>query len=189
MHRTTLKGMLLNLEHHERIEVCTADNRFMYVRCNKLYDSVPILELLPRLRYLLRVQPISVHEFSTSSLFFTHGVLIVPKRNENGIIHSVVAMNMGDKVVRVYSNMDMSHDNLEWSSPGHSQVSSPGESPERQQQKRDINAGSFRLISESEEANTVQDYCIDTSAQVSSTQQSPHSEMSLYHLDSAPDHF
>uniref|UniRef100_A0A6C0BZA0 Uncharacterized protein n=1 Tax=viral metagenome TaxID=1070528 RepID=A0A6C0BZA0_9ZZZZ len=123
--------MLLKLEHQESVEMCTADNRFMHVKCTKWYHGTPVLDLLPRLRYLLRVDPVEPHEFCATSLFFSYGVLILPNECEDGLIRSVIAMNMGDKLVRVYTNMEMCQDQPHPCSPGQSQGSSRSESPEQ----------------------------------------------------------
>lgn len=182
--------MLLNLEHHERVEICTADNRRMYVKCTKSFNGTPILELLPRLRYQLRVQPISAQEFSTTSLFFSYGILLLPKESEDGLIRTVIAMNMGDKLVRVYTNMEMNQERTGGCSPGNSQGSSPGESPERQKYTSNDCMYPFRVDSPARQERSddniilTEEYSpeqgLSSSSVLASIQLSPRTETSHY---------
>ena len=191
--------MLLDLEHHERVEICTADNRFMHVRCTKLYHGTPTLELLPRLRYQLRVHPISAREFSTTSLFFSYGLLLLPKESKDGFIRTVVAMNMGDKIVRVYTNMEMSLERAGCCSPRHSGDSSPDETPDCQKYHISDQAYPFRADSvaseERHDGNVIrtEEYsaggCLYSPPLLASTQLSSRTERSLHPTELVQAHF
>ena len=186
-----MPNMRLNLEYHERIEMCTADNRYMHVKCTKLLDGVPSVELLPRLRYQLRIHPSPISSFQFSSLFFTQGLLLVPQENPDGFVYNVVAMNLADKIVRVHADMEIGSNHFGSQSPDRSQNSSNGGSPERIPMSRGHHnvAGSSTDISPG--ATGQRNVGEDTVIHIESypTLQSPRSEKSTYHLENAPSHF
>ena len=45
----------LNLENGELIEMCTYDNRHLSMKCTKYHEGEPTVDLLPRIRYWLRI--------------------------------------------------------------------------------------------------------------------------------------
>ena len=48
-------GSRLLLTNNDLVEMRTSDNRSLSMRCNKVNEGVPCIDLLPRMRYTLRV--------------------------------------------------------------------------------------------------------------------------------------
>jgi hypothetical protein len=120
--------MRLLLEHGELVEIYSYDNRRMNLKCTRICDGLPVLELLPRVRYLLRVEPFPNALGVASDLFLRHGLLILPDDVEDGIVRKVAILNLSEKAVRVAAGCDLKHS--EWQrSPGGSTASQPSEPP------------------------------------------------------------
>ena len=102
----------LNLEHNELVDMCTYDNRRLSMRCTKYTDGEPVVDLLPRVRYMLRLQQPTLREHLTcaGSLFFTHGLVIVPEDGSDGLVRRVAVMNMSEKAVRVCNGREIAGD-------------------------------------------------------------------------------
>lgn len=104
-----MQTVRLNLEHNELVELCAYDNRRLSMRCFKYADNEPAIDLLPRVRYMLRVQPLSPQDKLArgSSLFFTHGLLILPVEEEIGLVRRVAVLNLSEKTVRVSNGREI----------------------------------------------------------------------------------
>jgi hypothetical protein len=125
-----MPAVRLNLEHNELIELCTYDNRRLSMRCTKHADGEPAVDLLPRVRYLLRVQQPTPREHiaCAGSLFFTHGLVVVPEDGSDGLVRRVAVMNLSEKAVRVCNGREVAGD--DWAqSPVRSASSSDAGSP------------------------------------------------------------
>jgi len=125
-----MPSMRLNLENNELVDMCTYDNRRLAMKCTKFADGLPMVDLLPRVRYCLRVHPTPARECATppSSLFFTQGLLLIPEEAADGMVRRVVALNLSEKAIRVCAGRELSDDSS-LLSPVPSQASSDGGSP------------------------------------------------------------
>ena len=116
--------MRLILETNELIEMCTYDNRRLSMKCTRHYDGVPSIDLLPRVRYCLRVCPTPRSNSLSSSLFFSHGLIVIPQESNDALAHKVIALNLSEKAMRVTAGKELSADG--WSmSPSHSSLGTP----------------------------------------------------------------
>ena len=125
-----MPAVRLNLEHNELIEMCTYDNRRLSMRCTKHADGEPVVDLLPRVRYLLRVQQPAPRDNITcaGSMLFTHGLIIFPEDASDGQVRRVAVMNLSEKTVRVCNGREIAGD--DWArSPDRSNSSSDAGSP------------------------------------------------------------
>lgn len=123
----------LSLEHNELIEMCTYDNRRLSMRCTKRADDEPVVDLLPRVRYLLRVQQPTLRDNITcaGSMFFTHGLVIIPEDGSDEQVRRVAVMNLSEKAVRVCNGREIAGDDWARSpvmsnSSSDSEVAAPG---------------------------------------------------------------
>lgn len=113
---------ILLLAHGEPIEMRTGDNRRLVMRCSKTHGDAPAVDLLPHVRYVLRVTPTPAAELErTWALFLDVGLLLRPlygivddasgtsDRHEDGRAQcaAVVALNLSDKVVRLVGGVSL----------------------------------------------------------------------------------
>ena len=91
----------LDLERGENVDMCTNDNRPLHTKCTKLQDDVPCIDILPRMRYVLRVLPCPTDLpcGPCADAFFTYGLLVIPHIVRDDRVESVVVCNMGDRAV------------------------------------------------------------------------------------------
>ena len=101
--------MRLALEQNELIEMCTYDNRRLSMKCTKFNEGSPSIDLLPRVRYMLRVQPMPASQcyFAPSSLFFMKGLLLIPELEIDNMVRRVVAFNISEKTIRLCAGKDL----------------------------------------------------------------------------------
>ena len=102
--------MHLKLDLHELVELCTYDNRRLSIKCTRSVDGVPVLDLLPRVRYLLRASASS--EKSRGFLFFTQGLIVIPEEGPSASELRVAVLNMSEKAVRIRAGSDLGDDDL-----------------------------------------------------------------------------
>ena len=102
--------MRLKLEANELVELCTYDNRRLSIKCTKSANGVPVLDLLPRVRYLLRVSSSPRTRAATRSfLFFSRGLLVVPDESYKPDSR-VAVLNMSEKSVRISAGCELAED-------------------------------------------------------------------------------
>ena len=96
----------LSLQHDERVDVCTYDNRQLVLKCTKHFNGEPALDLLPRMRHMLRIHPVRRENVGGGGLlFFKQGLVVVPDETESdGLVRRVVVMNLTEKTIRVCNN-------------------------------------------------------------------------------------
>ena len=96
----------LSLQHDERVDVCTYDNRQLVLKCTKHLNGEPALDLLPRMRHMLRIHPVRRENVGGGGLlFFKQGLVVVPDETESdGLVRRVVVMNLTEKTIRVCNN-------------------------------------------------------------------------------------
>ena len=96
----------LSLQHDERVDVCTYDNRQHVLKCTKHFNGEPALDLLPRMRHMLRIHPVRRENVGGGGLlFFKQGLVVVPDETESdGLVRRVVVMNLTEKTIRVCNN-------------------------------------------------------------------------------------
>ena len=101
--------MRVQLDADELIEVCTYDNRRLFMKVTKLSEGVVCMDLLPRVRYLLRVEPTSRAECSLlpSALFFSYGLLVIPEEHASALVRRAVVFNMSEKAVSISANQEL----------------------------------------------------------------------------------
>jgi hypothetical protein len=100
--------MQLKLDLHELVELCTYDNRRLSVKCTRSVDGVPVLDLLPRVRYLLRASASA--EKPRGLLFFARGLIVIPEESASASELRVAVLNMSEKAVRVGAGSELGDD-------------------------------------------------------------------------------
>jgi hypothetical protein len=86
------------LEMNELVVMCTSDNRNMHAKCTKHIDGVAVIDLLPRVRYLLRITPPLPADYpSLGGILLESGLLVMPDHG----LGAAIVMNTSDKVVRL----------------------------------------------------------------------------------------
>ena len=104
--------MHLKLDLNELVELCTYDNRRLSIKCTKSVNGVPVLDLLPRVRYLLRANASSRTNTSRSVLFFTQGLIVIPEEGSSTSDLRVAVLNMSEKAVRISAGSELGEDDL-----------------------------------------------------------------------------
>ena len=97
----------------EDIRIFTSDNREMAVKPSTNNDGDLVLDLLPRARYRLRVEPRRAKDFDlavSGHYLLTQGLIILPYGDgdieSQEFITSVVAMNVSDKLGHLIGRED-----------------------------------------------------------------------------------
>lgn len=104
-----MQGLKLQIHADEWVRVHPQDNRSpFYQHANKAFEGSPGLELLQRARYVLRVQPLRAPLPSTGEALFTHGLLLQYMTSQGDVVDRVCAVNISDKIVKVYDGMCLS---------------------------------------------------------------------------------
>ncbi len=99
-----MPAVVLNLEYNELLDMSTFDNRQLSMKCTKMHEGSPMVDLLPRVRYILRISPaIRKEDFPVASgLLFSCGLLLLPHTGARpDTVDRVVAMNLSEKAVRL----------------------------------------------------------------------------------------
>ena len=126
----------LNLQQGELIDMCTHDNRRLSIKCNKLSEGVPCVDLLPRMRYMLRInQPLPLKACSMpAEVFFSGGLLIIPHADDDGMVTSVVAFNASEKAIRVVNGAPLIkvRETMPLCPPMEEDEEKPGATPSRE---------------------------------------------------------
>ena len=73
-----------------------------------------MVDLLPRVRYLLRVHPATTNECAAPLwlAFFTHGLLVLPEEGVDGLVRRVVALNLSEKAIRAQAGRELAGDEV-----------------------------------------------------------------------------
>ena len=126
----------LNLENGELIEMCTYDNRHLSMKCTKYHEGEPTVDLLPRIRYWLRIDAAqsAARVRSSSQLFFNSGLIVIPEEPLDGAIQRVAVMNLSEKAVRVWRGLELGVP--EWEKGAMSQSSSGSGTPKSARKER-----------------------------------------------------
>lgn len=133
-----MPAVVLNLEYNELLDMSTFDNRQLSMKCTKMHEGQPMIDLLPRVRYILRIAPsVRKAEFPVaSSLLFSCGLLLLPHHGSSpDTVDRVVAMNLSEKAVRLaHGRVLFNEDTIARCpagamSPMPSDISSPGTPP------------------------------------------------------------
>ena len=133
-----MPAVVLNLEYNELLDMSTFDNRQLSMKCNKLLEGQPMIDLLPRVRYILRIAPaVRKDEFPVASeLLFSCGLLLLPHSGRSsGAVDRVVAMNLSEKAIRLahgrvlFGEEEGARRRPSGMSPSSSDLSSPGSPP------------------------------------------------------------
>lgn len=125
-----MPAVRLNLEYNELIDMCTYDNRRLSMRCSKQVEGEPVVDLLPRVRYMLRIQQpiLREHIVCTGAMFFTHGLIIIPEESADACVRRVAVLNLSEKAVRVCNGRAIAGEDCSWAAV-HSLSSSEAGSP------------------------------------------------------------
>jgi hypothetical protein len=100
--------MRLSLQNNEEVRTVAADNRALRTRCSKVVRAEPALDLLPRVRYLIDLEEPVAHFTPSAKLLFDIGLHVVPSTEPvSGMVRSVVAINLSDKIIRIHNGMDL----------------------------------------------------------------------------------
>ncbi len=133
-----MPAVVLNLEYNELLDMSTFDNRQLSMKCTKMHEGVPMIDLLPRVRYILRITPpVRSEDFPVASgLLFSCGLLLLPHTGaRTDTVDRVVAMNLSEKAVRLaHGRVLFNEDGGARPAPGpmspsSSNLSSPGTPP------------------------------------------------------------
>lgn len=109
----------IRLDLQEDVIMRSQDGKPLQHRCNKLLDGAPALDLVPRARYLLRVDPMPLRTFACrAAVLLEHGLLVEPWPEPDGEVRHVVALNLADRLFRAY-------DGQTWPSDAHAAADAP----------------------------------------------------------------
>ena len=141
-----MPAVVLNLEYNELLDMSTFDNRQLSMKCTKLQDGQPIIDLLPRVRYILRILPtVRKEDFPVASdLLFSCGLLLLPHNGRStGEVDRVIAMNLSEKAVRLaHGRVLFGEEGAPWRlgamSPSSSELSSPASPPRGSQESAEF---------------------------------------------------
>ena len=87
------------------------DNKAMKARCTKLLRDEPALDLLPRTRYMIDLDVRAPAFVPSARLLFDLGLHLVPiVEQETQMVTNIVAINLSDKIVRMFNGMSLSDD-------------------------------------------------------------------------------
>ena len=88
------------LEQRETISMHTADNKRVVMRCTKSHEGAPSLDILPRIRYILRIQG-EMSATDCANMLLEHGLVL--STLETSSCHTyVVVLNLSDRTVKVW---------------------------------------------------------------------------------------
>lgn len=86
------------------IDMCTSDGRTVAMRVSKVNErDEPALDLLPQVRYRVRVTPAAARQDWNQPNLFSQGVLCIPDFGADGLVSSVCLVNIGSRVCRLSS--------------------------------------------------------------------------------------
>jgi hypothetical protein len=93
----------IRLDAAEDVVMRTHDNKALHHRCTKLVDGVPVLDLVPRARYLLRALPLpdGLPAGAAAAALFEHALLLEPWPEPDGSVRRVVVVNLADRLYRL----------------------------------------------------------------------------------------
>ena len=92
------------IDNGEIIDMASADNRRISMKCTKSIMGQPSIDILPRVRYILRTSGYK-ENFISASLLFLSGTLIIPIYDPEQ--HMVVIMNQSDKIIRIHNHLPL----------------------------------------------------------------------------------
>ena len=109
--------MRLALGIDQDIRMISPDNKAMKARCTKLLKNEPSLDLLPRVRYMIDLESAVPIFVPSARLLFDLGLHLVPvARPGTEEVTNIVAINLSDKIIRLFNGMCLSDDEY-FSSP------------------------------------------------------------------------
>lgn len=84
------------------------DNRAMCTKCSRQIANEPVLELLPRVRYLIDLKE-PLQPFTPSArLLFEFGLHLVPVKDQvTEKVVKLVAINLSDKIIQISNGMSI----------------------------------------------------------------------------------
>jgi len=96
-------ALRVRLDLQEDVYMRTHDGKALQHRCTKLLDGAPALDLIPRARYQLRIDPLPSVDFTCrANVLFEHGLLLEPWLEPDGFVRKVVALNLADRLFRTH---------------------------------------------------------------------------------------
>lgn len=100
--------MKLYFALNQEIRCVAPDNRAMCTKCSRQVSSEPVLELLPRVRYLIDLKE-PLEPFTPSArLLFEFGLHLVPVKDQlTEKITKIVAINLSDKIIQICNGMSI----------------------------------------------------------------------------------
>ncbi len=100
---------MVELSVDEWVLMSPQDNRCRsHQQANKMMDDAAVIDLIQRVRYVLRVRPIPRNELPlTGEALYVHGLILHFMATEEDFVTRVCAMNVSDKLVKVYNGMKL----------------------------------------------------------------------------------
>lgn len=116
-------GMRLTLGVDQDIRMISPDNKAMKARCTKLLHNEAALDLLPRVRYMIDLEYAAPVFVPSARLLFDLGLHLVPVvKPGTQEVTNIVAINLSDKIIRMFNGMSLSDEDY-LSSPSGSRSS------------------------------------------------------------------
>ena len=96
--------MRLSLNPNEPIEAYTFENRKLKILCNQSEEKDCVIDILPRVRYLLNLESaLEIPAYTPSTPFFRNGLIMLPhitSQNPRNI-RQICVLNLSERNVRL----------------------------------------------------------------------------------------
>jgi hypothetical protein len=92
---------LLQFDHDDLVVMYTADGREIAMKITKILNDLPAIDILPRCRYKIPVQPCTFTATWLPLHFLEHGFHTYPIVDEDQCCRFVCVANNSDKVTRL----------------------------------------------------------------------------------------
>ena len=103
--------MRLTLAMNQDVRMISPDNKAMKARCSKLSYDEPVLDLLPRVRYMIDLEKTVPNFVPSARLLFDLGLYLVPVvKPGTQDVTNIVAINLSDKMIRIFNGMSLCDD-------------------------------------------------------------------------------
>ena len=102
--------MKLSLNPNELIEAYTFENRHLTIKCNQISTNKFMIDILPRVRYVLNLtEELTSNAFISPMLFFKYGLVVIPYYTDlnNDKVRQICIMNLSDRNVRLHHGQDL----------------------------------------------------------------------------------
>jgi hypothetical protein len=99
-------SVVLDFELNTLVEIISPENRRMSMRCSKLQDGIPVIDIIPKVRYRIPVRksPAPTTEMlCRNSHLFSTGLLVHAELGDDSLVHNVIVLNLSERTVRLSS--------------------------------------------------------------------------------------